>query len=55
MRMELAATLQALATPSLLLVLDRLRRASSTVGGLAQSNLRIGGAGRRGQSASASP
>lgn len=33
----LAATLQALATPSRLLILDRLRQAPSTVGGLAQA------------------
>ena len=33
----LAATLQALATPSRLLILDRLRRSPSTVGGLARS------------------
>lgn len=33
----LAATLQALASPSRLLILDRLRRAPSTVGDLAQS------------------
>lgn len=33
----LAATLQALATPSRLLILDRLRRAPSTVGDLARS------------------
>ena len=33
----LAATLQALATPSRLLILDRLRRAPSTVGDLAHS------------------
>src|SRR4051794_8129731 len=34
---SLAATLQALATPSRLLILDRLRRAPSTVGDLAES------------------
>jgi DNA-binding transcriptional ArsR family regulator len=33
----IAATLQALATPSRLLILDRLRRAPSTVGDLAHS------------------
>ncbi|MCA1984710.1 ArsR/SmtB family transcription factor [Nocardioides nematodiphilus] len=33
----LAATLQALATPSRLLILDRLRRSAATVGDLAQS------------------
>ena len=34
---SLAATLQALATPSRLLILDRLRHAPSTVGDLAES------------------
>jgi DNA-binding transcriptional ArsR family regulator len=34
---SLAATLQALATPSRLLILDRLRRAPSSVGDLAES------------------
>lgn len=34
---SLAATLQALASPSRLLILDRLRRSSSTVGVLAES------------------